>query len=94
MQANIALARAGEEISQRYGPFDLLHNHDWLTSFAARSLKHQYKLPLVATIHATERGRGRGYLQGEQAQRINDAEWLTYEAWRVDEKAPNTWPTR
>lgn len=84
VQANVALARAGEEIVQRYGPFDLLHNHDWLTSFGARSLKHQYKLPLLATIHATERGRGRGHLQGEQAQRINDAEWwLTYEAWRV-----------
>ncbi len=84
VQANVPLARAGEEIVQRYGPFDLLHNHDWLTSFAARSLKHQYKLPLLATIHATERGRGRGHLQGEQAQRINDAEWwLTYEAWRV-----------
>jgi glycogen synthase len=38
----------------------------------------------VATIHATERGRGRGYLGSVHAERINSLEWwLTYEAWRV-----------
>jgi len=84
MQTNRALERACDHIIVQDGPFDLIHNHDWLTSFAAISLKHRHRLPLLATIHATERGRGRGHLAGEQAQRINDAEWqLTYEAWRV-----------
>ena len=83
-EANADLERAGDALIQRSGPFELIHNHDWLTSFAARALKHRYKLPLVGTIHATERGRGRGHLQGDQALRINDAEWcLTYDAWRV-----------
>jgi glycogen(starch) synthase len=83
-QANLSLQKAGEEIVDAEGPFDLVHTHDWLTASAAIGLKHRFKLPLLATIHATERGRGRGVLQGEQAQRINDAEWwLTYEAWRV-----------
>ena len=83
-QANLSLQQAGERIVEIDGPFDLVHTHDWLTSSAAIGIKHKFKLPLVATIHATERGRGRGSIQGEQAHRINDAEWwLTYEAWRV-----------
>ncbi|MCS6923788.1 MAG: glycosyltransferase, partial [Fimbriimonadales bacterium] len=32
----------------------LLHAHDWLAHPAAKALKHRYKLPLIATIHATE----------------------------------------
>jgi glycosyltransferase involved in cell wall biosynthesis len=85
MAANRALQEAGDWLirSECQG-MDLIHNHDWLTSFAARELKRAHKLPLVATIHATERGRGRGELPDEAAVRINDAEWwLTYEAWRV-----------
>ncbi len=83
-QTNLALERAGAQLIVERGPFELIHNHDWLTSFAAVALKHAYKLPLVATIHATERGRGRGHLGSDMAWRINDAEWrLTYEAWRV-----------
>ena len=82
--ANEALEAACDEIIAERGSFDVLHNHDWLTSFAAQAVKHRYKLPLIATIHATERGRGRGELVGEIAQRIDGAEWrLTYEAWRV-----------
>lgn len=81
---NKALHEAAATAVHRWGPFDLLHNHDWLTAPAAWELKHRFKLPLIATIHATERGRGRGYLANEQAHRINDIEWrLTYEAWRV-----------
>ncbi|MBC7237107.1 MAG: glycosyltransferase family 4 protein [Chloroflexi bacterium] len=84
VHTNETLERACEELLATEGPFELIHNHDWLTSFVARRLKHAHKLPLLATIHATERGRGRGQLLGEQAQRVNDAEWrLTYEAWRV-----------
>ncbi len=61
-----------------------IHAHDWLTAEAAGRLKHLWRVPLVATVHATERGRGRGSLSGRAAQQINDQEWLlTYEAWRV-----------
>ncbi len=63
---------------------DLIHVHDWLTAEVGIALKHYWRVPLIATIHATERGRGRGDINGHQAQRINDLEWLlTYEAWRV-----------
>jgi glycosyltransferase involved in cell wall biosynthesis len=81
---NTLLEQAGDELVQRYGPFDLVHNHDWITSFAAAALKQRHKLPLVGTIHATERGRGRGEVGGGQSRLINDAEWrLSYESWRV-----------
>ena len=64
--------------------FDLIHNHDWLTGFSANALKRNFKLPLVTTIHATERGRGRGNLWSDQQKAINSAEWwLVYESWRV-----------
>jgi glycosyltransferase involved in cell wall biosynthesis len=83
-QVNRLLQMACEETLARAGSFDLIHNHDWLTSFAARELKQEHKLPLLATVHATERGRGRGGLGSRQARLINAAEWqLTYEAWRV-----------
>ena len=83
-ETNAVLEAACREIITRYGPFDLIHNHDWLTAEASRVLKLAHKLPLVATIHATERGRCRGELQGNSSARIDSAEWwLTYDAWRV-----------
>lgn len=63
--------------------FDLIHGHDWLVAMAARTLKHQLKIPLVMTIHATEHGRNQGIYTNLQRY-INDLEWLAcYEAWRV-----------
>jgi glycogen(starch) synthase len=78
------LEQAAHELQAEQGRFDLIHAHDWLAAEVGGSLKHCWKVPLVATIHATERGRGRGGLHNDAAQRINDLEWrLTYEAWRV-----------
>ncbi len=84
VQTNIAMEQFAHRLWAQGQPFDLIHAHDWLVSFAAEALKKIYKTPLVATIHATERGRGRGMLAGEMSEAINGAEWfLTYEAWRV-----------
>lgn len=61
----------------------ILHAHDWLTYFAALRLKHTYKLPLVATIHATEYGRNKG-ISNDIQRYINGIEIeLCTEAWRV-----------
>jgi glycosyltransferase involved in cell wall biosynthesis len=61
----------------------VFHAHDWLSLDAARELKYEYKLPLVATVHATEEGRNQG-IHNEMQRYIHDQEyWLTYEAWRV-----------
>lgn len=82
-KTNARLEAVAESICRTEG-LQLIHNHDWLTSFAAISLKNQHKLPLLATVHATERGRARGPLGTDLQRAIDHAEWnLTYEAWRV-----------
>ncbi len=83
-QTSLALEKHAENLWRSTGPFDLLHAHDWLAAFAPVALKRSFKIPLIATIHATERGRGRGYLGAEIQHSINNTEWwLVYEAWRV-----------
>jgi glycosyltransferase involved in cell wall biosynthesis len=39
---------------------DLLHAHDWLVEETAIAITHEYQIPLVSTIHATEYGRCNG----------------------------------
>jgi glycosyltransferase involved in cell wall biosynthesis len=61
----------------------IFHAHDWLSLDAARELKYEYKLPMVATVHATEWGR-HGGIFADTHRYIHEQEyWLTYEAWRV-----------
>ncbi len=61
----------------------IFHAHDWLSLDAARELKYEYKLPMIATIHATEMGR-HGGIYNDTSKYIHEQEyWLTYEAWRV-----------
>jgi glycogen synthase len=72
------------DLLERAGPVDLIHTHDWHLARAAITLKHQLKVPLVATIHATEYGRHRGHISSDLSHSINGLEWeLTYDAWRV-----------
>ncbi len=72
------------DLAAQHGPFDLIHGHDWLTSYTSVALKYAWKIPLITTIHATERGRGRGRTEGDHAQSINGLEWwLAHESWRV-----------
>ncbi|KAB8144422.1 glycosyltransferase family 4 protein [Chloroflexia bacterium SDU3-3] len=81
---NLLLQEAALKLADEIGGFDLIHIHDWLTAPAGIAVKHAWKIPLVATIHATERGRGQGRLLSTQSEQINAIEWqLTYEAWRV-----------
>jgi glycogen synthase len=82
--ANLLLQRAGEELSTLRGPYDVVHVHDWMVGSAGIALKHALRIPLVATIHATERGRTGGGLHNSLNVAINSNEWwLCYEAWRV-----------
>jgi glycosyltransferase involved in cell wall biosynthesis len=61
----------------------LLHAHDWLAYFSSNAIKHKYRLPLVATIHATEFGRNNG-ISGPTQTYISSIEWeLQKEAWRL-----------
>lgn len=61
----------------------IFHAHDWLSLDSARSLKYEYQLPMVATVHATEWGRNNGIHNALQRTIHEQEYWLTYEAWRV-----------
>jgi glycosyltransferase involved in cell wall biosynthesis len=83
-QTNLRLEQYAHRLWEETGPFDLIHVHDWLVAFVGVNFKHHYGVPLVSTIHATERGRGRGYLGSDQSRAIHHIEWwLTYESWRI-----------
>ena len=83
MQLNFNMLSKATEIINKEGGFDVIHAHDWLVTYAAKSLKNAYDIPIVATIHATEAGRNSG-IHAETQRYINDTEWLlTYEATEV-----------
>lgn len=71
---NNVLSTYVEGLWQSAGPFDLVHGHDWLVGFIAMALQRTYAVPLLVTIHATEKGRGRGWLSGDLAHQIDHAE--------------------
>jgi glycosyltransferase involved in cell wall biosynthesis len=80
MQFNFCVIEKAADIIKEFGKFDVIHAHDWLVAYSARALKNSYKIPLVATIHATESGRNKGIHDKNQGY-VNDVEWLlTYEA--------------
>ncbi len=63
---------------------DVVHAHDWLVAWAGDTISALFAAPLVATIHATERGRHGGHLPPGLPGEINSVEWwLTYQAREV-----------
>jgi len=83
LQLNYAMIEEVIRTINKLGKFDIIHAHDWLVAFAAKTLKHAYDIPLVSTIHATEYGRNWG-LHNETQRYISSVEWLlSYESWRV-----------
>ncbi|NPA38462.1 MAG: glycosyltransferase family 4 protein [Candidatus Nanohaloarchaeota archaeon] len=62
---------------------DIIHAHDWIVANAGIILKHLFRKPLIATIHATEHGR-RGGIYDDRQQFIHFLEErLAFEAWKV-----------
>ena len=83
MQLNFNMVAKANELIQKNGKFDVIHAHDWLVAYSAKTLKNSYGIPLVCTIHATEAGRNSG-IHDETQRYINDTEWLlTYESSEV-----------
>ncbi len=83
MQLNFNILSKAIELINKEGPFDVVHAHDWLVAYAAKSIKDSYGIPIVSTIHATEAGRNSG-IHDETQRYINDTEWLlTYESTEV-----------
>jgi len=80
---NRSMQSHAQKLINNMGTFDLIHAHDWLVAESAIALKHQYKIPLVATIHATEYGRHNGIHNQTQAHVFYHEANLIYNAWRV-----------
>jgi glycogen(starch) synthase len=83
------MASANHQLTQLAGQLgdwrpDVVHAHDWLVAWAGDTLKALWDVPLVATIHATERGRHGGHVPTGTPAAINAVEWwLTYQAREV-----------
>lgn len=83
LQLNYALIEETIKLINKTGKFDVIHAHDWLVAFAAKTLKYAYSNELVTSIHATEHGRNWG-LHNETQKYINDVErWLIYESQSI-----------
>ncbi|MGK7921931.1 MAG: glycosyltransferase family 4 protein [Trichodesmium sp.] len=80
---NEAMGRHGGKLIKEDPNFDIIHAHDWLVADAAIALKHIFKLPLIATIHATENGRHNGIHNHSQQYIHQKEKELVYNAWRV-----------
>lgn len=84
LQFNLALLEKAVALINDLKTVNVIHAHDWLVGHAAASLKHAYRIPLVATIHATEYGRHQGHLPGPMNKLIHQIEWwLTFESSRT-----------
>ena len=80
---NDSMGCIGGELLTKHGDFDLIHAHDWLVGDAAIALKNNFKIPIVATIHATEYGRYNGIHTANQHYIYGKEKLLTHEAWRI-----------
>jgi glycosyltransferase involved in cell wall biosynthesis len=80
---NVNMQKEAATAISNLGHVDMIHAHDWLVANAALGLKHTLRVPLVATIHATEVGRRNG-LHTDYERMIHQTEnWLVHEAWKT-----------
>lgn len=83
VQCNAAMVKAARRLAATE-PFELLHVHDWLPAAAGLELMEEWKIPLLATMHATESGRHQGHLVSDLSRKIHALEHeLCHRAWRV-----------
>ncbi|ABR54509.1 glycosyl transferase group 1 [Methanococcus vannielii SB] len=63
--------------------YDVVHCHDWMTSFVGANVKSLSKVPYVQSVHSTEVGRCGG-INSEDSRAINDSEWFSnYESNQI-----------
>jgi glycosyltransferase involved in cell wall biosynthesis len=80
---NESMGKLGGELIEEKGYVDIIHAHDWLVGDAAIALKHIFKIPLIATLHATEHGRCNGIHNHTQSYIYGKEYLLAYNAWRI-----------
>lgn len=62
--------------------FDLVHAHDWMAVPGATGIKNTLDLPMVFTVHSTQKGRDG--IDSDYQRTIHNLEWYgTYEADQV-----------
>ncbi len=62
--------------------FDLVHAHDWMTVPASVGIKNTLDLPMVFTVHSTQKGRDG--IDSSYQKTIHDLEWYgTYQADQI-----------
>ncbi|MCB0904477.1 MAG: glycosyltransferase family 4 protein [Actinobacteria bacterium] len=71
-----AIGRAGMQQDR----VEVVHVHDWVTGRAGTATAEALEVPLVATVHATEAGRHRGWLPDDVSRGVH-----LIERWLVDE---------
>ncbi|MGE5379654.1 MAG: glycosyltransferase family 4 protein [Methylocystaceae bacterium] len=83
MSFNSQMVKEGTRVCRSLENLRVIHAHDWLVAYGARSLGKMFNVPIIATIHATEWGRNNG-LHNRTQMEINDIERnLTLAASRV-----------
>lgn len=83
MQLNFSMIEECIRIVRKIGKIDIIHAHDWLSAYSAKTLKWAFNIPMVSTIHATEEGRNNG-IRTEMQRYISSTEWLlAYESWKI-----------
>ncbi len=80
---NDSIGHHGGKLMLEEGSFDIIHAHDWLVGDAAIALKHNFKVPLIATIHATEHGRHNGINTDTHRYISSKETLLAFNAWRI-----------
>lgn len=58
--AAVKYAQKIGKIVKKYGPFDIIHVHDWMTYLAGIVAKESLNIPLIAHVHSTEIDRTGG----------------------------------
>ncbi|WP_073338180.1 glycosyltransferase family 4 protein [Clostridium grantii] len=83
MHLNFAIIERAITLFDGIGKVDIIHAHDWLVAYAAKTIKNAYTIPIITTIHATEQGRNNGIWTEEQKYISCTEEMLVKESSKV-----------
>lgn len=79
---------AADAIHNKKGTVDVIHAHDWIALPAAITLRHEFEIPLVLTIHSLEKHRAHGHYDPYVAA-VEKIEWQgTFEAAQIIVDSP------
>lgn len=71
-------------VQKLFGPFDIIHGHDWHPILALNRIKIDHGIPYILTIHSTEWGRNGNNFGAGISKEISHREWLGgYESAKV-----------